>query len=121
MLGGAASCYDLGHAFRTMMFAVASEPAPPPRCRVIPRRSSRSPLTYRRDNGTVEGVHQREIRGGWIGDERRTYIDESLGHTVVMEDEKVESLVTWLRRVREMLRQKAIGLETTEAKGQEIK
>lgn len=68
-----------------------------------------------------EGFTVRETKGGWIGKDGKTYIDDNWEYTVVMEDIKIESLVAWLKKVREILRQKAMWLEISEAEGIEIK
>jgi len=68
-----------------------------------------------------EGFTVRETKGGWIGKDGKTYIDDNWEYTVVMEDSKIGSLVAWLKKVREILRQKAMWLEISEAEGIEIK
>lgn len=68
-----------------------------------------------------EGFTVRETKGGWIGKDGKTYIDDNCEYTVVMEDTKIESLVAWLKKVREIRRQKAMWLEISEAEGIEIK
>ncbi len=68
-----------------------------------------------------QGFTVREVRGGWVDEAGKTYIDDSWEYTIVLEDERVESLVTWLKKIREALRQQAMWLETIEAQGQEVK
>lgn len=68
-----------------------------------------------------QGFTVREVRGGWVDEDGKTYIDSSWEYTIVLEDEKVESLIAWLKTVREKLKQQAMWLETVEAQGQEIR
>ncbi|MDI6872087.1 MAG: hypothetical protein QME79_12240 [Bacillota bacterium] len=67
-----------------------------------------------------QGYTVREVKGGWMEDGRE-YQDESWEYTVVMDDEGLEWLVSWLRKAREVLRQEAMFLEVVEAEAQLIR
>ncbi|MBE3575693.1 MAG: hypothetical protein IMW99_09640 [Firmicutes bacterium] len=61
------------------------------------------------------GYTVREVRGAWLGDDGRTYHDESWEYTIVMEEAVVEKLVQWLEKAKDLLSQEAMWLEVLEA------
>lgn len=64
------------------------------------------------------GYTVQEVRGAWLGDDGKTYHDESWQFTIVMEEEGIGRLVKWLEKTRDLLSQQAMWLEVsdTEAK-----
>ncbi len=60
------------------------------------------------------GCTVRKTQGAWLGDDGKTYIDENLEYTVVMEEGALEKLVGWLARKRDQLEQEAMFLEVSE-------
>lgn len=61
------------------------------------------------------GYTVREVRGAWLGDDGKTYIDDSWEYVIVMDDKGVEVIEKWLVKVRDLLRQQAMYLEVSEA------
>lgn len=61
------------------------------------------------------GYTVREVRGAWLGDDGKTYIDDSWEYVIVMDDKGVEVIKKWLVKVRDLLRQQAMYLEVSEA------
>jgi hypothetical protein len=69
----------------------------------------------------LKGYTVREVKGGWIGEDGKTYQDESWEYTVVTDEEQVGWLVGFLKRARETLRQEAMYLVVTEVEAQLIR
>ena len=64
------------------------------------------------------GYTVRDVQGAWLGDDGKTYHDENWEYTVVMTEDDLPKLVTWLEKAKNLLSQQAMWLEVqeTEAK-----
>lgn len=63
-----------------------------------------------------EGYTAREVSGGWIEKDGTVYREDNWEYTVALEEGRFRELVTWLRRMKRVLKQKAMYLEVTDAR-----
>lgn len=74
---------------------------------------------------TMDGIQQeilrefggftvREVTGGWVDEQGKSYIEQNLEYTIVMDDEAIERLAQWLEKVKGLLSQKEMWLEAHE-------
>lgn len=55
-----------------------------------------------------------ESRGAWVGDDGKTYHDESWQYTIVMQELEVGKLIRWLEKAKDLLRKEAMWLEVSD-------
>jgi squalene cyclase len=70
----------------------------------------------RRDILEIAGGYTwRHVRGAWYDeDDGTTYQDASWEYTVVMEEAKIEELLRWLEKAKNLLAQQAMWVEVQE-------
>ena len=57
------------------------------------------------------GYTVKDVEGAWLDEDGKTYHDESWEYTVVMEEGKIDKLVNWLGKAKDLLSQHAMWLE----------
>jgi len=74
---------------------------------------------------TMDGIQQeilkrfggftvKEVTGGWVDEQGKSYIEHNLEYTIVMDDEALERLARWLKEIKDLLSQEAMWLEAHE-------
>lgn len=59
------------------------------------------------------GYTVRSVQGGWMDSEGKVYQEQNWEYTVVLDDDQLKGLVSWLEKMKIVLKQEAMFLEVS--------